>query len=73
VTHDSTVPATLTLEEAFRAAYFMADQYVALESSPDDWLVLFLQYLHSDPARRDDWNNAVRQALRADPESVSLD
>ncbi|KQY23405.1 hypothetical protein ASD16_12790 [Cellulomonas sp. Root485] len=54
---------SLTLDEAFRAAYFMIDQYVALESSPDVGLVLLHQYMKSDPARWDDWTASVRRAL----------
>jgi hypothetical protein len=59
------LPERLSLDEAFRAAYYMTDQYVALEREPDEGLVPFLQYLQSDPARWDDWQNAVRRALAA--------
>ncbi len=55
-------PESLTPDEAFRAAYFMIDRYVALESSPDVGLVLFHQYMKSDPARWDDWTESVRRA-----------
>ena len=58
------LPETLTLDEAFRAAYYMADQYVALEREPDVGLVLFRQYLRSDPARWEDWTVAVRRVKR---------
>jgi hypothetical protein len=64
MTGDPTVPETLTLEEAYRAAFFLTDRYVGVESDPDDGLVLFHQYLQSDPARWEDWEQAVRQALR---------
>ena len=64
MTGDSTVPETLTLEEAYRAAFFLTDSYVAVESNPDEGLVLFHQYLQSDPARWEDWRQAVRRALR---------
>lgn len=57
------LPTTLTLDEAFRAAYCLARQYVSLEADPDDGLVLFVQYLHGDPARWEDWRQAVRTAL----------
>ncbi|WP_236793842.1 hypothetical protein [Amycolatopsis sp. GM8] len=57
------LPESLSLVEAFRAAYYLAEQYVALEANPDAGLVLFLQYLNSDPARSDDWRQAVRTAL----------
>lgn len=66
MTDDSDVPETLTLDEAYRAAFFMTDIYVGLESSPDDGLMLFHQYLQSDPARWEDWKRAVRQALQPD-------
>lgn len=61
--HEDPLPESLTLDEAFRAAYYLADQYVSLETKPDGGLVLFLQYLSSDPARWDDWRHAVRVAL----------
>ena len=64
MTDDSTLPETLTLEEAYRAAFFMTDMYVGMESSPDEGLVLFHQYLQSDPARWEDWKGSVRNALR---------
>jgi hypothetical protein len=51
VTDDSVLPDALTLDEAYRAAFFMTDLYVGLESDPDEGLVLFRQYLQSDPAR----------------------
>jgi hypothetical protein len=66
VTNDSTLPETLTLDEAYRAAFFMTDMYLSMESSPDEGLVLFHQYLQSDPARWEDWQRAVRSALRPD-------
>lgn len=57
------LPDRLTLEEAYRAAYYMVEQYVALEDQPDVGLVLLLQYLESDPARWDDWVASVRRGL----------
>jgi hypothetical protein len=64
-------PDRVTLDEAFRAALRMTEQYVDLEAQPDTGLVLFLQYMRSDPARWDDWRSAVRAALneedRRDP------
>lgn len=68
VTDDLTVPETLTLEQAYRAAFFLANPYVGLESSPGESLVLFHQYLQSDSARWNDWMQAVREAMR--PEAV---
>ncbi len=37
--------------------------YVSLEQKPYENLVLLLQYLHSDPARWDDWLASVRRGL----------
>jgi hypothetical protein len=48
---DDALPDSLTLDQASRSAYFMTQQYVALERDPDAGLVLYEQYLHSDPAR----------------------
>lgn len=61
---DSSLPETLTLDQAYRAAFFFADRYVEVESNPDEGLVLFHQYLQSDPARWEDWKQSVREALR---------
>ncbi len=76
MTSDVTVPETLTLEEAYRAAFLLTHTYVGLESSPDEGLVLFHQYLQSDPARWGDWKRAVRQAMthevRPDPLAENL-
>jgi len=60
------LPETLTLEQAYRAAFYMVDQYVALERLPDEGLVLLWQYMKSDPARWVDWVAAVRQGLGDD-------
>jgi hypothetical protein len=60
------IPEVLTLDMAFRAAFFMTDQYMALEREPDEGLVLFHQYLQSDPARWEDWKVAVRRAMSDD-------
>ncbi|KAA1424070.1 hypothetical protein [Nocardioides antri] len=59
-------PEVLTLDQAFRAAFVMADQYLELEREPDEGLILFRQYLQSDPARWDDWKAAVRRVLNDD-------
>lgn len=65
------LPEGLTLSEAYRAAFHMVDQYIALERQPDVGLVLLWEYLKTDPARWDDWLEAVRRAvndpLTADP------
>lgn len=60
---DEQLPHLLTLDEAFRAAYFMVDRYIALESNPDKGLVLLSQYLKSDPARWSDWEDSIRAAV----------
>jgi hypothetical protein len=60
---EASLPDRVTLDEAFRAALRMTEQYVVLEAQPDTGLVLFLEYLRSDPARWDDWRSAVRAAL----------
>jgi hypothetical protein len=78
VTSDPTedLPATLTLDEAYRAAFYLVRDYVALESHPDEGLALLLQYLWTDPARWGDWTTAVRAALAddglADPDHEGL-
>ncbi|WP_157417730.1 hypothetical protein [Nocardioides sp. Iso805N] len=42
----------------------MTASYIDLESDPDEGLVLFHQYMRSDPARWHDWERAVREALK---------
>lgn len=66
VPNDLELPDTLTLDQAYRAAFFLTDLYVGVESNPDEGLVLFHEYLQSDPARWEDWKRAVGRALRAD-------
>jgi hypothetical protein len=63
---EATLPETLTLDDAFRAAFYLTEQYVALETRPDSGLVLYFQYLRSDPARWEDWKRAVRRAIEHD-------
>jgi hypothetical protein len=41
----------------------LTERYLDLESTPDEGLVLFVQYLSSDRARWKDWKQAVRTAL----------
>ena len=66
------LPESLTLRDAYKAAYYMVRQYVELERTPDEGLVLLQQYLDTDPARWEDWLGAVRRALNdggaVDPE-----
>lgn len=66
MTEDSRPPEHLTLEQAYRAAFFMTDLYIEVESSTDEGLALFHQYLQSDPARWVDWERAVRAAVWPD-------
>jgi hypothetical protein len=61
---------SLSLDEAFRAAFFMIDGYVGLEKDPDEGLVLLRQYMLTDPARWSDWTKSVEKAL-ADPIAAS--
>ncbi|WP_395639274.1 hypothetical protein [Pseudolysinimonas sp.] len=60
---DVKLPTTLSLDEAFRAAFYLVERYLAVEDQPSDDLVLFMQYMRSDPARLGDWMNSVRRAL----------
>lgn len=57
------LPETLTLTEAYRAAFHLVDQYIALERQSDEGLVLLWAYLKTDPARWRDWLEAVRRAI----------
>ena len=57
------LPDSLTLDEAFRAAFYMVDLWVSLETEPSERVILFQQYLRSDPARWDDWLASVRRGL----------
>jgi hypothetical protein len=69
---DDDLPATLTIEEAFRSAYFMIQTYGDVENWRSEDLVLLAQYMRSDPARSSDWKRAVRMALEL-PDAVSTD
>jgi hypothetical protein len=60
---ESELPQSLTLEEAFRAALFMIQIYGDVENWRSEDIVLLHQYMLSDPARWDDWQNAVVKAL----------
>ncbi|MBG6095961.1 hypothetical protein [Nocardioides luteus] len=60
---DDSTPIEVGTAAAFRAAFYLTEQYVSLETSPDEGLLLFLEYLRSDPASHDDWAQAVRTAL----------
>ena len=60
---DGQVPESLTLEQAYRAAFYMVEQYIDLEKDPDVGLALLMQYMESDPARWFDWLASVRKGL----------
>lgn len=60
---DGQLPESLTLDQAFRAAFFLTDGYLSLEAEPDVGVMLFYEYLRSDPARWDDWKAAVLRAM----------
>jgi hypothetical protein len=60
------LPETLTIDEAFRAAFYMVLQYLEIEKDPSSELVFLAQYLWTDPARWNDWQRAVRRALHDD-------
>jgi hypothetical protein len=66
------LPETLTLEEAFRAAFFMIEIYGEVENWQSEDLVILADYMRSDPARSSDWTTAVRRAL-SEPNAVSSD
>jgi hypothetical protein len=57
------LPDSLSVEESFRAAFYLVEAYFAIESTPDESLVDLLQYMRSDPARWSDWQKAVRRAV----------
>ena len=57
------LPESLTLDEAFRSAFYMVELYVSLERKPSEELVRLLQYLRSDPASWHDWLASVRRGL----------
>jgi hypothetical protein len=57
------LPDSLSLDEAFRAAFYMVLQYLQVENEPNESLVLLAQYLWSDPARWSDWKSAVARGL----------
>ena len=70
------LPPTLTLDEAYRAAFYLVLAYLRLEREPGSDLVLLAQYMWTDPARWSDWQEAVRRALLdgglADPDHEGL-
>jgi hypothetical protein len=60
------LPDSLSLDEAYRAAFYMVLAYVRRASKPGVDVELLAQYTWSDPARWSDWQEAVRRA----PEDV---
>jgi hypothetical protein len=63
MSEDAELPATLSLDEAYRAAFYLVLQYLELEKEPDDALVVLGMYLWTDPARWAGWLRAVGRAL----------
>jgi hypothetical protein len=57
------LPESLSLDVAYRAAFHLTDQWISSEQEPCEGLVLFHQYLKSDPARWKDWRRSVQKAL----------
>ena len=57
------MPSTLTLDEAYRAAFYLVRAYASRGCDPSGDIPLLLQYMWSDPARWDDWTSAVQRAL----------
>ena len=66
------LPATLTINEAFRSAFYMVLQYLEIEREVNEEVPLFAHYLWTDPGRGQDWEDAIRRALAdgglADPD-----
>jgi hypothetical protein len=58
------LPELLTLDEAYRAAFYIVLGWVRRGSQPDGDAVMLTQYLWTDPARQSDWQQAVRRALQ---------
>lgn len=63
------IPDILTLDEAYRAAFYLVLKYIALQGDPDDGLILLRQYMWTDPARWSDWKSAVAMAISDDGRS----
>ena len=60
---EDAAPENLTIDEAYRAAFYMVLQYLEISSPPAPDIELLAIYMWTDPARWDDWTNAVRRAL----------
>lgn len=64
MTSEGDLPETLTLDEAYRAAFYFVLGYISLEKEPlPRAFFLFRQYMWTDPARWSDWLDAVRRGL----------
>ena len=57
------LPDSLTLDGAFRSAFYMVIRYLEVEQEPSEDIVLLAQYMWTDPARWQDSQGAVRRAL----------
>jgi hypothetical protein len=72
--HDDSkeLPATLTLDEAYRSAFYLVLDYFRRGHEDPKDVVLLLQSMWTDPARWHDWQAAIRRALEdggvADPD-----
>jgi Clp amino terminal domain, pathogenicity island component len=60
---DADLPESLTLDEAFRSAFYLVLQYLDLEQKPREDISLLVEYLRTDRARWHDWQSAVRRAV----------
>jgi hypothetical protein len=58
------LPKTLTMEQAFRAAFFMIEIYGDIEHWASQDIADLHLYMRADPARLGDWYEAVRRALK---------
>ena len=71
------LPERISLDTAYRAAYYLVEQYAALEVEPGEGLTEFIDYLRANPARWDDWRQAVlhvmTNARTDDPLAENLD
>lgn len=57
------MPESLTVDEAYRAAFYMMLGYQQRGDITGEYALL-VQYLWTDPARWEDWKDAVSRAMR---------
>ena len=69
ISDENELPETLTLEQAFSAAFFMIEIYGDVENWRSEDIGHLHKYMQSDPARWSDWKNAVSRAL-AEPNAA---